>query len=272
MNDKDIKEIPEHAADRELDSLKPEDAAKAREVLVGIIERATERLTTKAEAHRERARVMAALAPDILAFDDSPDGERLRRFELASGRGLARSLGELRRHRSSPVVSGPLSVVSGPLSVVSSPLSVVSGPLSVVSCPTVGCKVDAISEVERDERTHRARENVTNEPTGGPLSVVRCPLPVVSCNVEAVDEANATNEPTNGPLSVVRRPLPVASCTARRGANESTAVRKGYERTHRGSRKRDERTHRARQNATNEPTGGPLSVVQLSVASRELQR
>ena len=56
---------------------------------------------------------MAALLPDILAFDDSREGERLRRYELASGRGLARSLAELRRYQH----SGPLSVVSGPLSV-----------------------------------------------------------------------------------------------------------------------------------------------------------
>ena len=72
-------------------------------------------LTKAAEAHRERAQAKAAAAPDFLAFDDSPEGERLRRFDLANGRGLARSLGELRRHRSS---SGPLSVVRGPLSVV----------------------------------------------------------------------------------------------------------------------------------------------------------
>ena len=96
---KDIKRFRNSAAARELESLKPEDAAQAREALLGIIERATEHLTIKAEAHRERARVMAALAADILAFDDSPDGERLRRFDLASGRGLARSLAELRRHR-----------------------------------------------------------------------------------------------------------------------------------------------------------------------------
>ena len=57
--------------------------------MLGIIERATERLKLKAEAHRERARVQAALASDILAFDDSPEGERVRRYEQSSGRGLA---------------------------------------------------------------------------------------------------------------------------------------------------------------------------------------
>ena len=56
MADKDTKRFRNSAAVRELDSLKPEDAAKAREALLGIIARATERLELKAEAHRERAR------------------------------------------------------------------------------------------------------------------------------------------------------------------------------------------------------------------------
>ena len=131
MNDNDTTRFRRNAAHRQLESLKPADAAQARQALLAIIERATERLTAKAEAHRERARVMAELLPDILAFDDTPAGERLRRFDLASGRGLARSLAELRRHRHSSVVSGQLSVSS----VVSGPLSVfVRCQWSVVSC------------------------------------------------------------------------------------------------------------------------------------------
>ncbi len=114
MSDRDIKRFRNSAAVRELDSVKPEDAAKAREALLDIIERATERLKPKAEAHRERARVKAALAADCLAFDDSREGEYLRRFELASGRGVSRSLDDLRKHRQS-VVSGRLSVVSSDL-------------------------------------------------------------------------------------------------------------------------------------------------------------
>jgi len=99
MIEKDRMTFRKNAAARELESLKPEDPTKAREALRGIIERATERLTSKAEAHRERARAMAALAPDLLAFDDGPEGERLRRYELATGRGMARSLDSLRKHR-----------------------------------------------------------------------------------------------------------------------------------------------------------------------------
>ena len=56
-------------------------------VLAAMIERVTQRLALEADAHRERARLLAALAPDILAFDESVGGERLRRYELSSGRG-----------------------------------------------------------------------------------------------------------------------------------------------------------------------------------------
>ena len=45
---------------------------------------------------------MAALVPDILAFDDSKEGEYLRRYELATGRGIARSLDTLYKHRRVP--------------------------------------------------------------------------------------------------------------------------------------------------------------------------
>jgi hypothetical protein len=142
MNDADAKRFRNSAATRQLNSLKPADAGKARQALLGIIERGTERLSVKAEAHRERARVMAALAPDILAFDGSPDGERLRRFELASGRGLSRALDDLRKYRrDAKTVSGPLSAVSD--------------------------KVEAIEQTNARSDGSDTCENTTNEATEG---------------------------------------------------------------------------------------------------------
>ncbi|HEX3446838.1 MAG TPA: hypothetical protein VHS97_01215, partial [Isosphaeraceae bacterium] len=99
MTDSDLREFLQNAADREFELLKPDNASSAREALLGIIERATERLTLKAHAHRERAEVKAELAADILAFDDSPEGECLRRYELAHGRGVARAIDLRRKHR-----------------------------------------------------------------------------------------------------------------------------------------------------------------------------
>ena len=73
----DVRRFQTNADIRKLKSLKPKNAASAREALLSIIDRATERLTLKAEIHRERARLMVALAPDLMAFDESQAGERL---------------------------------------------------------------------------------------------------------------------------------------------------------------------------------------------------
>ena len=237
LADKDVTRFRKSAAVRELDSLKPADAPEARKMLLGIIERATERLAKKAEVHTERARVMAKLLPDLLAFDDSREGESLRRYDLANGRGLARSLAELRRYQH----SGPLSVVSGPLSVA-------------------GATVDAIDKPDAVGEQSVAHNNATNEATSGPLSVVSGPLSVADDTVHVIDEPNAPNEPiearenvtneaTIGPLSVVSGPLSVADDTVDaidepNAPNEPTDARENAP---------NEPTD-ARENATNEPT------------------
>jgi hypothetical protein len=98
---------------------------------------------------------MVALAPDRLAFDDSPNGERLHRFDLVSDRGLVRSLGQRRA-----------TIVIGPLSVVNCTVGAVDGP-SATSEPT-----DANENVT-NELTD-ARGNATNEPT---VTVNTCEQP-----------------------------------------------------------------------------------------------
>ena len=202
LADNDVKRFRKSAAARELDSLKPRDAATAREALRELIGRATEHLTKTAEAHQERARAIAAAAPDFLAFDDSPEGERLRRFDLANGRGLARSLGELRRHRRSDVSGPQVSVVSGPLSVVgdmalskderNAPNEPTETLANVTNEATVAC------ENVTNEATV-ACENVTNE------AIVACENvtneAIVACenvtNEATVACENMTNEPTD---------------------------------------------------------------------------
>ena len=244
--------------------------------------------------HRRRAEVIDALTADCLLFDDSPAGERLRRYELANGRAVWRSLDALHKHRSATerndktetdgaISNGLSSVVSGPLSVVNCEVDAVDAANapneptgaceSAPNEPTVtrenapneptvprenapneptGVRQNAPNEptavgrnapneptVARENVTNEptvACEIVTNEPTSGPLSVVSCPLPIASCNVEAVDEANAPNEPT-----AVRE----------NATNEPTAVWENVT---------NEPTM-AHENATNEPTSGRLSVV-----------
>jgi hypothetical protein len=231
-----------------------------------------------AETHREHARAMAAAAPDLLAFDDSPDGERLRRFDLASSRGLARSLAELRRHRrEAKKVSGPLlSVVSDPLSVVGDTAEArdAAGRLAETHSPSIVAnphQPDAQARISTDQMTRdahyqpdaQAREpEVTHALKGqglGPSLVRRvgvgAAVPDVTLSGEFPDGGSpieptgtheiTTNEPNVGPLSGVRGPLSVATSVVE-AIDEADAT--------------NEPTT-ARENETNEPNVGPLSVV-----------
>ncbi len=156
-----LRKTPGRAGHR---SARAESAAAARQVLFDIIERESAQIKLKAAAHRRRSKVVDALAADRLLFDDSPEGERLRRFELACGRGIWRSLDSLRKIRQA--TKDPLSVVHCPL-------------------PVADATTEALDEPES-----------TNEPTDSPLSVVRCPLQAASCAADAVVETGTTNEPT----------------------------------------------------------------------------
>jgi hypothetical protein len=68
-----------------MEKLRPTDAAAARQALYAIIDRATAQIALKAEAHRVRAEINDSLAADRLAFDDSPEAERLRRSPIRRG-------------------------------------------------------------------------------------------------------------------------------------------------------------------------------------------
>ena len=100
----------ERLAARGIDELTPKNPAAGRQALLEIVDRATTALNIKADEHRRHAEVNAALLADCLSFDDSKEGERLRRFELAASRGIARSLDtllKLRRKAAQPDSSRP---------------------------------------------------------------------------------------------------------------------------------------------------------------------
>jgi hypothetical protein len=79
-------------AGRRLESLQPRDQPEARRALTGIVDRATSRLATMAQIHLEREAAAAAQQADRLAFDDSDQGERLRRLQMYCGRSFLRML------------------------------------------------------------------------------------------------------------------------------------------------------------------------------------
>ena len=112
---------------------------------------------------------MEALAPDLLAFDETTAGERLRRYELASGRGLSRSLEDLRKYRSQ--------------------LSAAGGPVSVV-----GGAADVEVVADADLPIMHDPENAPNEPT--PLPVSDGPFSVAGGEAEVEMAAGEPGGPT----------------------------------------------------------------------------
>ncbi len=74
------------------DMLDSHDDAKERQALIAIVDRAVEKVKIKAAMAAERAAQDATLSDECLSFDDSPEGERLRRYHLSFHRALLRSV------------------------------------------------------------------------------------------------------------------------------------------------------------------------------------
>ncbi len=70
------------------------DLDNSRRILVSIVERAMARVRAQSAVARERAARDAQRRADCLLFDDSMEGERLRRYEASSSRTMLRSINE----------------------------------------------------------------------------------------------------------------------------------------------------------------------------------
>jgi len=105
LDEDEFKQYDKRLRGRNLDAMRPAEPAAARATLLGLVDRAVERLSALAEAHRIRDDMTAARRRELLAFDDSPQGERLRRHAMTSDRGLHRALAamlKLRKDRETP--------------------------------------------------------------------------------------------------------------------------------------------------------------------------
>jgi hypothetical protein len=67
---------------RRSDVLAPKDAAAARQAILEIADLATEQLQAKMDMLCRIAELDAASAADRALSDDTPEGERLRRYEV----------------------------------------------------------------------------------------------------------------------------------------------------------------------------------------------
>jgi hypothetical protein len=76
---------------RQYDSLLPKDAAAARAELLDIVNRAAKSIQAKADELEELAELNAPYRANRLSWDDTPEGERLRRYELTCDRAWNRA-------------------------------------------------------------------------------------------------------------------------------------------------------------------------------------
>jgi hypothetical protein len=86
-------------ADRAVDEFLPADQHEAKAKLMGIVAAATDRLKSLARSHTERADADKAREAARLSFDDSKEGERLRRCQFSCGRALHKTLDTLLKIR-----------------------------------------------------------------------------------------------------------------------------------------------------------------------------
>jgi hypothetical protein len=230
---------------RGIDKLRPTDAAAARHALYAIIDRATAQIALRAKAHRVRAKLSDSLAADRLAFDDSPEAERLRRFDLACGRGLARSLDSLLKLRRAP------ELVDCSSSVSQDRLSAAGDTLESSATPneTNEVAVDAenvtneATDVSRSERKVLKRSTIKIKSRSRIRSKDRRP---------AVDHENTTNEATADREIVTNE----ATVECEIGANEATlAADVGLESpTYAKAQESTNKATEAREIVTNDPT------------------
>lgn len=148
---------------RGLSAHAPRDAAAARAILLDLIDRATTTLENRAGVFRELAEINAQYAADRLSWDDTPEGERLRRYELTCKRAWQRTFELLLKIRQLPAEPN-LSMIPStgrPLS------SAMSSEIDTPERPVANGAIARDEPVERPEppiEAKSASKNAPNEP------------------------------------------------------------------------------------------------------------
>jgi hypothetical protein len=99
LDDGEYNAFVKRVRERWPDMLNGRDLEEARRVLVSIVERAIGELTAKAAVFEQNAERDAVRRANLLAFDDSPTGRQLRKYEESCHRTVLRSLSELSKLR-----------------------------------------------------------------------------------------------------------------------------------------------------------------------------
>ncbi len=224
---------------RQVDRLRPKDPAAARAALRAIVDKATLRLEAKREVHEAHAALEAAETVDRLAFDASPEGERLRRFQLAGQRALLRTVDtllKLRRQETMGPAGGEPAELSG------------RGATVAGLAATIGCGLDAIDSLHANvlpagpdplAESEPAAENSPNEPDTAaadpPRAAGESPPPLGQSPISPNEPADAPragvafsgairNDLDRGPCKLQgREPLPNPGGTRVEDPNSASA-------------------------------------------------
>ncbi len=94
-DDEDLERIKEGVRGRGADQMKPANPEAGRAALLALIAHVASRLEVKLSVHRERREFEKAMQMDLLAFDDSKEGELMRRYQLAKDREVHRAINAL---------------------------------------------------------------------------------------------------------------------------------------------------------------------------------
>ncbi len=99
MEKGDYRRYRERLARRNVESLRPADAVSARAFLLELVDRKIERLERLAADRLVFEDSMSGLTTDIMGFDDSVEGERLRRHMATCERAMHRAIATIIKMR-----------------------------------------------------------------------------------------------------------------------------------------------------------------------------
>ena len=97
--DDELERIKERVRGRGADWKKPASPEAGKAALLALIEEMARRLEVKLSRHRERQEFEKSMQTDLLAFDDSHEGELARRYQLAKDREMHRAINALLKVR-----------------------------------------------------------------------------------------------------------------------------------------------------------------------------
>jgi hypothetical protein len=190
-------------AGRAVEEFLPADQDDAKAKLLGIVGEVTDRLKGLARSHQERADADQAEETARLSFDDSKEGERLRRFRFSCGRSLHKTLDTLLKIRRAEEKQKP-------------------GPIT--AAPTVPAESESVAETSAripfGEDDAPAPVDLATETRPEPLAGSEHPSSKNEPTATATEHRNSKNGPTVG-LAEVARSVPAATSRKAYGAARS---------------------------------------------------